>query len=332
MNAKALLFNAVNEVVCQPVEVPTPQVGEVLIATAYSCISPGTELRCLAGQQPGAVPFPFVPGYSQSGTVIAAGRDTRLAVGTRVWSGGTSRVQGAHLMWGGHISHAVRAETDVIPLPTTVDLQGAALLQLAGIAYRGVRLSQARPHETVLVVGLGPIGQLSARLHALTGARVIAADLLPERITALDGLGITGVVIADGADLESNLRPHLPDGADIVVDATGVPAVLPRLIALAKDLPWDNTASVGPRFIVQGSYAADFYVPYQDAFMKEITFYVPRHNQRRDLDAVCDLLARGLLRTDGLITHQAVPTDAPAVYGDLRAGRGITTAFAWIAS
>ena len=56
MQSKAILFRDVNVVTVEPVTIPEPGPGEVLIETAFSVMSPGTELRCLAGQQPNAAP------------------------------------------------------------------------------------------------------------------------------------------------------------------------------------------------------------------------------------------------------------------------------------
>jgi threonine dehydrogenase-like Zn-dependent dehydrogenase len=75
------------------------------------------------------------------------------------------------------------------------------MICLAAIAYRGVRLAQPRLHETVAVIGLGPIGQCSARLFAATGARVVALDRIPERVAHLQGLGFDARVVA--GDLHS---------------------------------------------------------------------------------------------------------------------------------
>jgi NADPH-dependent curcumin reductase CurA len=59
MQGKALVATAVSQVEVQKVELPDPGAGEVLFETRYSCISPGTEMRTLAGKQRGAS-FPLI--------------------------------------------------------------------------------------------------------------------------------------------------------------------------------------------------------------------------------------------------------------------------------
>jgi 2-desacetyl-2-hydroxyethyl bacteriochlorophyllide A dehydrogenase len=247
MQTRAVLFTGVEAVSVGTVELPEPGAGEVLVENAYSCISPGTEMRCLAGKQPNAA-WPFVPGYSAAGRVIARGEGVALEVGTAL--------MGANRMWGGHTGHAVVSATGVFPLPENVDLLDASMTKLAAIAYHGLRHSNPLPHERVALVGLGPIGQLSARLHRLTGARVVAADLSSERVELARGAGVDAIQPTDG--VAGAFREVFPDGADVVVDATGAPAVLREAIALARDSAWgDENLSIRPRLLVQGSYPAD---------------------------------------------------------------------------
>lgn len=328
VQTQAIVFTHQQQVALADISVPDPGPGEVLVATAFSCISPGTELRCLAGAQPDGLPFPFIPGYSLAGHVIARGGDVALAVGARVFATGTIAAD-LPRMWGGHVRHALCRAADVIELPPAVRLRAASSGHLAAIAYHGLRLARPQPHERVAVVGLGAIGQLAARLFAATGAQVVAADLTPARVERAQQAGITAFAPAAG-DLVAGFRPYFPAGADVIVDATGAPQVLPQLIALAKDLPWDDALHAGTRYVVQGSYPGDFAIPYQPAFRKELTFLLPRDMQPRDVRAVFDLLARGHLAVDDLI-EPVHPADAPAVYAALRDAHPelITAAFDW---
>jgi NADPH:quinone reductase-like Zn-dependent oxidoreductase len=81
MQSQAVLFRDVQQVAVAPVEIPAPGPGEVLIKTVFSTISPGTELRCLAGKQPNAAPWPVIPGYSLSGHIVACGEGVELPLG-----------------------------------------------------------------------------------------------------------------------------------------------------------------------------------------------------------------------------------------------------------
>jgi 2-desacetyl-2-hydroxyethyl bacteriochlorophyllide A dehydrogenase len=318
VKTRALLVTAPNVMELGEVEVPEPGAGEVLIESVYTSVSPGTEFRAMVGKQPGMPAFPYIPGYACVGRIIAAGAGTTLKIGTAVFLAGTARVDGANRCWGGHIAHAVRAERDVLPIPDGVSLKEAALLRLAGIAYHGVRLSHPWPHETVVIVGLGPIGQLSARLHAVTGARVIATDISESRCALARAAGVEGVPAGD--DFVAAVRAILPEeaGADVVVDASGAVPVHARAVELTRTLPWDDRPITGSRFVVQGSYPADIPVPYNDIFSRELTLLFPRSDQPRDLRAVLDLMQRGRLTVSDLISAEVPVKEAPAAYETLR--------------
>lgn len=327
MKARAIVFEGVGRVALRPVEIPEPGAGEVLIAAEYTVISPGTELRCLAGKQAGAV-FPFIPGYSLVGRVVARGSGSVLPIGTRVYCSGTARADVART-WGGQTSHAVQSESEVYPVAEGTDPAQAVLAHLAAIAYRGVRLSRPAPHETVAVIGLGAIGSLSARLFAATGARVVASDLSPFRVSLARQAGIEAFVPEGG--LAEDFAKKLPGGADVVVDATGHEAVLPQSLAVAKDKPWNDDAELGPRVVVQGSYPDSFRVPYMAAFMKELSLLFPRDTQPRDVRAVLDLIARGRLPLDGIVSDVRRPEAAPETYAELTdpGAKILTAAFRW---
>jgi 2-desacetyl-2-hydroxyethyl bacteriochlorophyllide A dehydrogenase len=329
MRANAIIFTAPYQVMLDVVEIPPPGVGEVLLEAIYTLISPGTDLRCRAGKQEGAL-FPFIPGYSFVGRIIARGAETTLPEGTVVYCSGTSAAN-RNLAWGGHISHAVRAERDLHPLPPGVDPLHGSVAHLAAIAYRGVRLSRPQPHEQVAVIGLGAIGALAARLHALSGARVVAADLSPYRVAMAQRAGIEAFV-PQGALADAFARV-LAGGADVVVDATGAPSVLVQAIEVAKDKPWDDSADLGARLVIQGSYPDNFSLPYQPTFRRELSLYAPRDAQPRDLRAVLDFMARGTLRLDGFISDVRSPEAAAETYAALAepGAELITVAFHWAA-
>jgi 2-desacetyl-2-hydroxyethyl bacteriochlorophyllide A dehydrogenase len=328
MKTRCLLFTSPGQVRIADTAVPAPQADEILVETRYSCVSPGTELRCLAGQQSGAPPFPFIPGYALSGVVKEAGIKAPFKAGEAVFATGTKHSDHA-CCWGGHCGHAVLPGRNAIRIPDGVDLRAAAAAKLAAIAYHGLRLTRPLPHEHVAVVGLGPIGRFSALLHALSGAQVVAADLSARRRESVECDGITTLSPENGlADAFSTV---FPNGADIVVDATGAPSVLAQTAAVARDLPWDNLNHTPARLLLQGSYAGMPPFPYDTAFMRELHVLVPRDCQRRDLEAVLDLMARRLLKPETFLESVDSIEEAPSVYERLRTRPDslVTATFSW---
>lgn len=327
MSPRCLLVTGPNQIECAQLELPPPAEGEVLVESQFTTVSPGTELRVMSGQE--AHTWGFIPGYSLSGRVVETGPGVDSQWLNRpVFITGTSRSNHPRT-WGGHVSHAIATTDRLFPVPEGVDMLAASLTHLAAIAYHGVRLSHPLPHESVVVVGLGPIGQLSARLHAVTGAKVLAVDISPERVALAARAGVDATVTADS--LKATVLARFPEGAEVVVDCTGSPAVLPQAIELARDLPWDDSWTPAARFLVQGSYAGDFRVPYQTAFLKQLSFLIPRDCQPRDMRTILDLLGRRLLKVDGLVGEVVPAEDAPLIYEKLRHPQSglLTAAFSW---
>lgn len=329
MKARAVVHTGPFQVEVQDFELREPSSEEVIVQARYTCISPGTELRCLAGKQPESVPFPYIPGYAMVGAVLTAGSRSGRREGELVYLNGTSHSGHLGLQWGGHASHAVARGADCIPVPEGVDLKEASLAHLIAIAINGVWVARPEAGNTVLAVGLGVLGQLCVRLYLAAGCRVVAADRVRERVELATKVGAEGIVIEQC--LCDRLQQALPDGADIIVDATGSPAVLAEAIKLARDLPWGDPPQSGAKYVVQGSYPDAFCVPYQTAFRKELTFLLPRDcrpSQRRE---ALEMLAHGKLRVDDLISTVAKPEDAPRIYDALRdpAGGLLTAVFEW---
>jgi threonine dehydrogenase-like Zn-dependent dehydrogenase len=214
------------------VDVPVPAVGpgEVLVRTAFSLISAGTErmvaefagksLASKARARPDLVrqtmdkarregPLaavdavrtrmaePMALGYSSAGTVLAVGPGVDdLRIGDRVACAG-----------GGY---AVHAEVVAVPrllvakLPETVGFETGAFATLGAISLHGVRLAQIQVGERVGVIGLGLVGLLAVAIARSAGAQVFGIDLDPERARLADRMGGLGFE-RNGA--ETALRP-----------------------------------------------------------------------------------------------------------------------------
>jgi 3-hydroxyethyl bacteriochlorophyllide a dehydrogenase len=328
MHARAVTFTGVNQVAVQEIEVPEPGAGQVLVAAEYTCVSPGTELRTLAGKQPGAAPWPLIPGYALVGRVAACGADVQVTPGALVLCNGTQAASIART-WGGHVSHAVTAVGSLIPVPEGVSALSACIARLAAIPYHGLRLAVPQPHDRIVVIGLGLIGQAAARLYAATGAHVVALDRSARRVAQARAAGLDGTVVT--GTLQEAAARFFPQGADVVVDATGVNGVAQEAVYLAHEVPWNNDPQCGARYVVQGSYPADFALPYQEAFARQVRFIVPRDWQRQDFEAAVGLIRRGKVALDDLVTEVRDPAQAPESYAQLQDPQGplMTVAFRW---
>lgn len=325
MKARAVSIVAVNQVEVVDYDTYDLEAGEVLVEVDYSFISPGTELRCLAGLQPHSAPWGFVPGYSQAGTVIEGSEEW---VGKKVVTLGSQRFP-LPKMWGGHTSHAVVQESALYEIPEGISTSIAGIAKMGAIANRGLLLANPYQGQKVAVVGLGLIGQLSARLFHQAGAEVLAFDQEASRVRLAKEVGVNAhVVESDLIELSKSLNS---DGFETIVDATGSPRVASGLHQMFTALPWGEAATTDRKLIIQGSYPADFPIPYQEYFTYETKIMMPRDSRPSDLRTVLGMMASGSLSVENLVAERLPAAQAQTAYDKLieKADGYVTAAFDW---
>lgn len=340
-------------------DVPAPALpaGSVLVRTAASVLSAGTERMILdfAGKslvgkavaRPDLVrqviekvrrdglvttfdavrnrldtPAPL--GYSSAGIVIDRGADVSgFPIGSAVACAGA-----------GFANHAEINAVPVnlcAPVPAGVPLEEAAFATIGAIAMHGLRLSQPQLGSTVAVIGLGLLGQLAVQFAHAAGCRVVGIDLRPERNALARQLGAAFAVTPENA--EDAVRQLAPAGADAVLITADAQSNEP--IELAAVLARDRATVVAV-----GSVGLD--IPRRTYFAKELTFLVSRSygpgrydsqyeiegrdypigyvrwTEQRNLTAVLDLMADSRVRVGPLITHRYPVDEALRAYEAIR--------------
>ena len=176
MTGQYVVFESVGKAVLKDFEIPDLNADEVLLESDYSVISAGTELANLMNLPNTVVAesgFPFSPGYSAAGRVVAIGSDvSNLSVGDRVV-----------IPWGGHRSHVIKHMNSVVKIEDdSIDLLDASFAHIASFSMLGVRKLHVELGEAVMVAGMGILGAFAVQIASLSGAvPVIVADLNPER-------------------------------------------------------------------------------------------------------------------------------------------------------
>lgn len=176
------------------IEQPLPELkrGMVLVKVWNSLVSPGTELggwkqlaanRKIPAEQ--YAPRPF--GYSNTGEVLAVGEGvTRFSPGLRVACVGAGYAQ--------HTNYAVVPHNLCFALPDNVTFEQGSYAMLAATALHAVRRLEPQLGEFAAVLGLGIVGQLTARLLQMAGVEVIGWDTLPARLNIASKWGIERTV------------------------------------------------------------------------------------------------------------------------------------------
>jgi UDP-N-acetyl-2-amino-2-deoxyglucuronate dehydrogenase len=282
-----------------------PGPGEVIVETALSAISPGTERAVYLGLPNVPFEYPYVPGSGQVGRIVVAGAGAELQVGQTVFTAGP------------HASLYRCSSAEAITLPPGVSDEAAALTHMGFVALHGVRNANIEPGERVVVLGCGLVGQLVAQLAQLAGGEVVAVATSPERLEVAKACGVRRVV---DIRREATAFPELR--ADVVIDATGNPEAIR-----------DSATAAGQRarLILLGSSRGvsrglDL-ARWQEKELKIIGAHVrtvPVSDEipgvwswRRECETFLHLLAQRRVVVTPLISRRSPPTDAPRVFADL---------------
>jgi threonine dehydrogenase-like Zn-dependent dehydrogenase len=148
-----------------------------------------------------------------------------------------------HLFGGWSEYLYVLPRTPIFKVPHDLPTEVAVLTELFAVTHsldlaaRMPRPGGFRPGDTVVVVGVGPVGLVHVAKAALTGAgAVIGVDRYAARLDIAADLGATDCIVAtDDDETVARIRDLAPDGADVVVDATGHPASFGPALALLRD-------------------------------------------------------------------------------------------------
>ncbi|QHT59859.1 zinc-binding dehydrogenase [Paenibacillus lycopersici] len=222
---KALQITGAGEYGIANVPQPTILDDQVLVRITLVSTCPRWDIAMLGGKdmfdqtRPPDYPLPpGFPGHEAVGVVEAAGPSVQgLRPGDRVAA--LEHLQGQ----GAYAQYMAYRERDLLKLPDTVSDRKAVSTELLKCVVLGLDQFEDVKGKSMLVAGLGPAGILAIQVARLWGARVIGIDVSPERVAAVNALGIGEAVLADSlGDRRFDL------GYDCVGAAPSVQNVLDR--------------------------------------------------------------------------------------------------------
>ena len=345
------------EVVTEPE--PEPRRGEVMVATHYSAISPGTERTILhatrnEGWASHEYPEPdqawplvrsggvrqdlLLPrpprqdyaslGYSLAGRVVALGADvTDLAVGDLVACGGSQCAF--------HCERVAVPRNLTVLVPAGLTADRAAFVTLGSIALEALRRSGRVLGETIVVFGCGVLGVLITMLARAAGIYVIAVDPDPRRRDIVEASG--ALLAADGsADLAAQVRQRTGGfGADAAVITVTTEAS--DVVNAAVDVLRPGGAVVGVGQFGMGlsrdrwfgaqatilpsiAYGPGRYDPVYEENNWDYPVNIVRWTENRNMAAFLRLAAEGRLDLDQIPVTRVPVAGAAQAYAALAAG------------
>jgi 2-desacetyl-2-hydroxyethyl bacteriochlorophyllide A dehydrogenase len=227
---RRLVFTGKQQVSVESFDLPEPGPGQIRLKTEISLMSTGTENIVFNRLfDPGThwdswVRYPFYPGYSSVGMVEKIGEGvSSLKPGDRI----ATRAD--------HSSAALVKEIDCLRIPEALPSEEAAWFALGKITFHGAKAAAYTWGDSVLIIGAGPIGQMSVRWARVAGvADIIVVDSVPDRMAMALAGGATATIVAsiDQARdaILSSCGGKLPR---VVIDSTGNAAVFAAALGLA---------------------------------------------------------------------------------------------------
>jgi len=349
--------------VLENVPAPKAKAGHVLIKTTKSLISLGTERMLVtfgkanfldkARQQPEKVkqvldkvktdgvkptidavvnklnqPMPL--GYCNVGEVMATGAGvTGYSVGDRVVSNGPH-------------AEFVNVPTNLVAkIPDNVHDSEAAFTVIGAIGLQGIRLCNPTFGETIVVVGLGLIGLITAELLKANGCQVIGLDFDKAKVSLANNKGITAIAVSDGSDPVKTVLN--------LTGQVGVDGVIVTASSKSNDIISQaaNMSRKRGRIILVGVIGLD--INRSDFYEKELTFQVScsygpgryddeyelkgndyplpyvRWTEQRNFQAVLQAMANKSLDVIPLISEEIPLDQVVPVYDNISSSKAIAT-------
>ncbi|MFH8801228.1 bi-domain-containing oxidoreductase [Streptomyces sp. NPDC017936] len=344
------------------VPVPGCKPGGVLVRSAYSLISTGTELmkvseagmsmvgkaRSRPDQVAKVVQSVATNGLPATYRKVMGKLDSYTPLGYSLCGvveqvgAGIDDVKAGDLVACAGNEHALHAELNWVPknlcspVPDGLAPRHAAFGTVGSIALQGVRQGEPQLGEVALVIGLGLIGQLVVQLLVASGARVVGADPDPARCGLAERLGAAACGDPASAAVESAVAELTGGhGVDQVYLAAGGGSNQPvelaarlcrdrgRVVDIGKcrlDLPWNAYYEKELDVRFSRSYGPGRYDPSYELEGRDYPIGYVRWTERRNLTCFLDLLARGSVDVEPLISHIADFDDAVETYRSLKDG------------
>ena len=319
---QALVVLAPDRFEIAQVLVPEPGRDEVLARVRAVSIC-GTDSHLIAGHYPGFWPpaFPFIPGHEWAGDIVGLGPGAERygwRVGDRV--AGTSHdacgvcqkcvegrynlcenygVAGLHRQYGHNAqgadaTYVVHGVKCIFPLPEAIGFEVGAVIDPASIALHVASRGGVRPGDTVAVTGAGPVGLLSADAALVLGAGRVIMVGRGLRLAKAAQMGFETVDTNEGDPVATVRAMSGGLGADVVLEAAGVPETLRWALAMLRR---------GGRCAVVGIPTVGVEFDVRPLVLDELELVGSRASAG-EMRRVMPLIADGRMRLRDIMTHE----------------------------
>ncbi len=326
---KGMVLKAPRKLALEEVPRPAAGAGQILIRVTHSGVC-GTDLKIYQGSIP--VQYPRIMGHEMIGEVVESGSDAfrpgdRVIVDPQLFCGECfhCRIGETHLcpngtllgrdINGGFADYVTAPADHVFRLPDSVSSRTAPLIQVLTTCLHSQSLIDISPGESTVVLGLGVTGQLHLQLAKARGAKpVIGITRSAAKRELAQQLG-ADMTFPGGEDAIRKVREATGGrGADVIIETTGMLPVVADAIHMARS---------GGRILLFGILTAtEGALPFYDLYFKELTLIGGRVAKSEDYTRSIDLVQRGVVRLDPLISDVLPLSELETAMGMLGSDSG----------
>jgi len=317
-------------------EARDPVIGpdEVLLQSSRAGIC-GTDLHIFRGEFENRVPYPAILGHEFGGLVVEAGKNvTDFKTGDRVvvdpvischacpacLSGHINACQTLKLLGvdldGGYGEYVAAPVNRVFSLPEIIPMDHAPMVEMYALGHHILSRGQVQPGETIVILGAGKLGLsiLDVLCHSANPGITFVTDFQPYRLDAARKLGADYTININSTDpVEKVLELTDGLGVDCVIEAVGH-----YHLAEGQEAPLAQAVKMirsGGRIVTAGLGEQLSEVHFKTMVLKEARIIASRVT-RGEFPRAIQMMSRGLLHPDLLITHQ-MPLEAISEAFDL---------------
>jgi 2-desacetyl-2-hydroxyethyl bacteriochlorophyllide A dehydrogenase len=323
---KALVLEAYNKFDFKDVANPVINDDEVLVEVKAVGIC-GSDVHGMDGSTGRRIP-PIIMGHEASGQIISTGKDVdgwksgdRVTFDSTIYKlddwftlNGHYNLSDNRMVLGVSCTEFKRdgafAQYVAIPqhilhrIPENVTFEQAALVEPVAVALHAVNLSGIKLNDTVVVFGAGMIGLFIIQLLKQAGCKVIAVDILEEKLSMANKAGADVILNSKSDDITTQIRKHSNNrGADAAFEAVGISTTINSAIGSLRK---------GGSLVLVGNLSPTIEFPLQKVVTREITVK-GSCAINGEYPAVLELISKGIIDVDSLISN-VVPLSEGANY------------------
>ena len=290
----------------EEVETPRPQRGEILVGVAASGVC-HTDLHAAHGDWPVKPNPPFIPGHEGVGHVVAVGEGVQhVKEGDRVgvpWLysacghcehclGGwetlcESQQNTGYSVNGGFADYTLADAGFVGHLPDNVDFLEIAPVLCAGVTvYKGLKMTDTRPGQWVVISGIGGLGHMAVQYAKVMGLNVAAVDIDDSKLALAERLGASVTVNAMKSDPAEFLKREIGGAHGALITAVSPKAFDQGQRMLRR----------GGTLVLNGLPPGDFPLPIFATVLNGITVRGSIVGTRQDLQEALDFAGEGKVK------------------------------------